>query len=75
MISDSLIVEISILRLRQRRMLQLLRDKGLLDWDGEIQADDPDLKTIYDEIHSRWLEDQEKLGSSRQIDRSADIVG
>jgi hypothetical protein len=64
MIVNSLISELAALRLRQRRLLKRLRDKNVLDWDGAIDTNDPELKAVSDEMFSNWKEDMEKFSSA-----------
>lgn len=50
----TLISEIAALRLRQRRLIKLLNDKKLIQWDGAIQEGDPELDELFKLIIDKW---------------------
>jgi hypothetical protein len=57
MFFDQVFWEISSMKLRQRRMLAALNQKGILDWDGSIASDDPELHAIFAQIKSEMAAD------------------
>lgn len=51
---SSIVYEIAAVRLRQRRLLKMLREKNILDWDGAIPTGDPELEALAEQIRTDW---------------------
>jgi hypothetical protein len=64
----TLIDEIAALRLRQRRILKILKEKNITQWDGLIQDGDPEFEILVKEITDRCshqeLEPSKELGKT-----------
>lgn len=47
---DALIWEVAVARVRQRKILEILRERKLTEWDGAIVNADPAVREVFDQI-------------------------
>jgi hypothetical protein len=59
----TLVYEIAALRLRQRRILKILNESKVSEWNGAIAENDPELERLVKEISDRFAQEQrDELG-------------
>jgi hypothetical protein len=56
--------QIASLKVRQRRILEILRERGLSNWDGDLSAYQSEIDRTYEELARNWSERESGQTSS-----------
>jgi hypothetical protein len=54
--------EIACIKVRQRRILKALNDKGIMDWDGTFPSSDDEANEVLKQIQKGLDDDNAPLG-------------
>ena len=63
---DLIFSEIAFIRIRQRRILQALKDANLLDWDGDVDASDKETQEIVSQLKADFDADNHSTEESTE---------